>query len=166
LLIEWKKLEINIASMDDKYNNVFTEIEICASPEEVWNVLTDWHKLKEWSSSFIGISVNKPVKGERFVSYFKNPLTGNPIELEHVCTDYEEGKKFGWSGDIIGKITDHHVYSVERTQSGITLFKQEDGFHGPHSKFFNFLAKYKMTAMYQKFNKELKKRVELLYPKD
>jgi len=152
--------------MENVNNTVFTEIEIDATPEQVWSVLTDWNKLKEWSSTFIGISVSKPVKGERIVSYFKNPVTGKTIELEHVCTDYEEGKKFGWSGDIIGTIKDHHVYSLEPTQNGTTLFKQEDGLHGPHSKFFNFLAEHKMTALYKRFNKELKMRVESLYPKD
>lgn len=152
--------------MENKANHVFTQIEIQATPKQVWNVLTDWNKLKEWSSSFIGISVNKPVKGERFVSYFKNSLTGGNIELEHICTEFEELVKFGWSGDIIGKVTDHHVYSLEPTQSGTTIFRQEDGLHGPHSKFFNLLAKHKMTAMYKKFNKELKIRVESLYPKD
>lgn len=152
--------------MENKNNTVFTEIEINATPEQVWSVLTDWDNLKEWSSTFVGISVSKPIKGERFISYFKNPFTGGNIELEHICTDYEVGKKFGWSGDIIGKTTDHHIYSLEQTKRGTTLFKQEDGLHGPNSKFFNFLAKYKMTALYKKFNKELKVRVESLYPKD
>jgi uncharacterized protein YndB with AHSA1/START domain len=92
--------------MENEKNHVFTEIEINATPEQVWNVLTDWNRLKEWSSSFIGISVDKLSKGEKFVSYFKNPLTGGVVELEHICSDYEEGIKFGWSGDIIGKIKD------------------------------------------------------------
>ena len=152
--------------MENENNIVSTEIEIDATPEQVWKVLTDWNKLKEWSSSFIGISTDKMEKGEPFISYFKNPISGKPIELEHVCTDYEEGKKFGWSGDIIGQNKDHHVYSLEPTQSGTTIFRQEDGLHGPHSKFFNLLAKHKMTAMYKRFNKELKMRVEYLYPKD
>jgi len=144
---------------------VFTEIEINASPEEVWSVLTDWDKLKEWSSSFIGISTARMIKGERFVSYFKNPLTGGILEYEHVCSEYEEGRKFGWSGDIIGKIQDHHIYSIEPTQSGTSLFKQEDGLHGHHSRLMNFLAKHHMLALYKKFNEELKERVEFLYPK-
>ncbi|MFN0049848.1 MAG: SRPBCC domain-containing protein [Cytophagales bacterium] len=151
--------------MEDNKNNVFTEIEINASPEKVWSVLTDWKKLKEWSSSFVGISTDQMIKGERFVSYFKNPLTGGAIELEHVCTDYEEGRKFGWSGDIIGKVTDLHIYSVEPTLKGTTLFKQEDGLHGPHSKLLNFLAEHHMMSMYKKFNLELKVRVELLHPR-
>lgn len=151
--------------MENEHNTVFTQIEINATPEQVWSVLTDWDKLEEWSSSFIGISTDKMVLGEVFISYFKNPITGKAIELKHVCTDYEEGRKFGWSGDIIGKVTDHHVYSLEPTKIGTTLFKQEDGLHGPNSKFLNFLAEHKMTALYNKFNNELKNRVETLYPK-
>jgi hypothetical protein len=149
--------------MQNGKNNVFTEIEINASPEEVWSVLTDWDKLKEWSSSFIGISTDRMVKGEVFISYFKNPLTGGTIELKHLCTDYEEGIKFGWSGNIIGKIQDHHIYSVEPTPNGTTIFRQEDGLHGSHSHFMNFLAEHHMSAMYKKFNQELKERVETIY---
>lgn len=128
-------------------------------------MLTDWNKLKEWSLSFIGISTDEMVKGETFISCFKNPVTGKALELEHVCTDYEEGKKFGWSGDIIRKIKDYHVYSLEPTQNGTTIFKQEDGFHGLYSKLFNFLAAHKMNAMYNSFNEELKIWVVSLYPK-
>ena len=144
---------------------VFTEIEINASPQEVWMVLTDWDKLKEWSSSFIGISTKQLIKGEKFISYFKNPLTGGIIEYEHICSDYYEGRKFGWSGDIIGKIQDHHIYSIESTENGTTLFKQEDGLHGTHIKIMNFLVEHHMIKMYKKFNIELKQRVELIYPR-
>lgn len=152
--------------MQNEKNTVFTEIEINASPEQVWSVLTDWDKLKNWSSSFVGISSDKMVKGEVFISYFKNPLTGGVVGLEHVCTDYEEGIKFGWSGDIIGSTQDHHIYSVEPTQNGTTLFKQEDGLHGPHSKLLNFMAEHHMMSLYKKFNQELKERVESLYPRN
>lgn len=152
--------------MEDKKNHVFTSIEINASPAEVWSVLTDWDQLKVWSSSFIGISTEKMTKGEKFISYFRNPLTGGVMELEHVCSDYEEGSMFGWSGDIIAKAQDHHIYSVEPTQNGTTLFKQEDGLHGPHSRLLNFLAEHQMIAMYKKFNQELKERVEALFPKN
>jgi hypothetical protein len=87
------------------------------------------------------------------------------MEFEHVCSDYEEGRKFGWSGDIIGKAQDHHIYSIEPTQNDTTIFRQEDGLHGPQSRFLNFLAAHQMTSMYKKFNQELKERVEALYPR-
>jgi len=152
--------------MENKRNNVFTEIEINATPEQVWDVLTDWDKLKEWSSSFIGISKDQMILGEEFVSFFKNPLGGRPFELKHICTDYEEGRKFGWSGTIVGKVHDHHIYSIAPLKNGRTIFRQEDGLHGKHSKFLNWLAEHKMIPKYKKFNQELKERVETLFPKD
>ena len=152
--------------MENKKNTVFTEIEINATPEEVWNVLTDWKKLNEWSSSFVGISVDKLVIGESFKVYFKNPINGEVLEFERVCTEYEEGKKFGWSGELTSHgFTDNHIYTLEPTESGSTLFKQEDGIHGRHSKLVNFLTKGHMKSMYEKFDKQLKNRVESIYPK-
>ena len=38
--------------MENKVNNVFTQIEINATPVQVWNVLTDWNNLKEWLRIF------------------------------------------------------------------------------------------------------------------
>ncbi len=146
--------------MEDATNRVFTEIEIRASADEVWRVLTDWKKLKEWSSSFVGISTERLVKGEKFIAYFRNPLTGKNIEFERICYVYEEGKRFGWSGSIIGNTYDNHIFTIAAIDENLTVFKQEDGLHGKHSKLMNFLAEHHMKAMYQKFNKELKERVE------
>lgn len=152
--------------MEKKSRKVSTQIEIFATPDQVWSVLTDWEKLKEWSSTFIGISTDQMTKDVFFISYFKNPMGGKPIELSHVCTDFEEGKKFGWSGKIVGQIKDHHTYAVEPLAQGTTLFKQEDGLQGPYSKLAHFFARPIMLALYRKFNKELKERVEHLYPKE
>lgn len=149
--------------MEDHTNSVFTEIEIKARPEEVWSVLTDWKKLDEWSSSFVGISVDKMVVGERFMVYFKNPLNGKIIELERQCTAYEEFKKFSWSGEFVSGVTDNHEHIVVATANGTTLFKNEDGIHGRHSKLLNLLGKVHMKSMYEKFNIQLKERVESMY---
>lgn len=150
--------------METPKNTVFTAIEINATTEEVWSVLTDWKKLKEWSSSFVGISVDQLVKGESFKVYFKNPLNGEVLEFERVCTEYEEGKKFGWSGELTSHgFIDNHIYTLEPTESGATLFKQEDGIHGKHSKLVNLLSKKHMKSMHEKFNTQLKERVESIY---
>ncbi len=146
--------------MEDKSNTVCTEIEINVTPEQVWGVLTDWKKLKEWSSSFVGISVDEMRKGERFMVYFKNPLTGKNIEFERMCTAYEEGTMFSWSGEFASGVTDNHIYTLEATGRDTTLFKQEDGIHGKHSKLLNLLGKQHMQSMYKKFDRQLKERVE------
>ncbi|MFK8054779.1 MAG: SRPBCC family protein [Saprospiraceae bacterium] len=142
--------------MNDKTNSIFTEIEINASSEQVWNVLTDWSKLSDWSSSFQGISTDGLVKGERSTSYFKNPITGGVLEFEHEVTDYEKGVKFGWYGVIAGNVKDHHIYSIEATATGNTIFRQEDGFHSKnsHSSIMKFMLKHNISSAYKKFNTE------------
>lgn len=151
--------------MENEKNHVFTEIEINATPQEVWNVLTDWKKLKEWSSSFVGISVDKMVVGEHFMVYFKNPLNGKIIEFERKRTAYEAYKKFGWSGEFTSGVIDNHFYILESTANGTTLFKQEDGIHGRHGKLLSLLGKKHMKSMYAKFDRELKVRVESMHEK-
>ncbi len=155
--------------MIDNTNKVFTEIEINATPEQVWGVLTDWKKLPEWSSALQGISTETMKKGDVSKAYFKNPITGKNLEFEHEIVDYEEGVKFGWSGKVVGDVNDHHIYSVEGTEHGTTMFRQEDGMHSDknsHSSFMNFMMKHSLVSAYKKFNKELKNRVESLYPRD
>lgn len=151
--------------MEDNSSTVFTEIEINATPEQVWSVLTDWKKLSEWSSSFVGISADEMRKGERFMVYFKNPLTGKSIEFERICTAYVECRMFSWSGEFTSGVTDNHIYMLEPTENGTTIFKQEDGIHGKHSKLLNLLGKQHMQSMYKKFDRELKVRVELIHKK-
>ena len=66
--------------MSELESHVFTEIEIDATADQVWAVLTDFEKLPEWSSSFQG--VNKPMAlGEMSTAFFKNPITGGMMEL-------------------------------------------------------------------------------------
>ena len=150
--------------MQDPANSVFTEILIEAPCPVVWDVLTDWPRLKEWSSSFVGISVDQLVQGTVFVAHFKHPLNREPLQFERMCTEYVEGRLFSWSGSLkLGALTDRHVFDVVDMGRNLTLFKQEDGIHGAHSGFMNLLARPHMEAMYHTFNKELKTRVELLY---
>jgi len=156
-----ENIRVNI--MEDNINTVFTQIEINATPEEVWSVLTDWKKLKEWSSSFVGISIDKMVQGERFLVYFKNPLNGKDIEFERMCTAYKEGSMFSWSGEFTAGVTDNHIHTLELTANGTTIFKQEDGIHGKHSKLLNLLGKNHIKSMYEKFDRQLKQRVESIY---
>jgi len=57
--------------MIDDTNTVFIEIEINATCEQVWSVLTDWKKLPEWSSSLQGVSPEIIKKGEMSTAYLK-----------------------------------------------------------------------------------------------
>jgi len=87
------------------------------------------------------------------------------MEFEHEIIAYEEGKKFGWSGNALLGLKDHHIYSVEPLPNGRTLFKQEDGLNGGGiTGFLGKIAELGIESSFKKFNEELKARVESLYP--
>ena len=144
----------------DTRNKVFTEISINATPKQVWHVLTDWNKLKEWSTSFIGVVDGKMALGEVSTALFINPMNKKEQKFTHTITEFEEEKIFGWSGPVGFGAKDHHIYSLESTPNGNTIFRQEDGFHGGMAFIINPIMKRKLTKAYDEFNQQLKYRVE------
>jgi hypothetical protein len=150
--------------MRELESHIFTEIKIDATADQVWAVLTDLEKLPEWSSSFQG--VNKPMAlGEVSTAYFKNPITGSMMEFTHKVIVYEEGRAFGWSGDMMLGRQDHHIFRITELPDGCAIFKQEDGLNGKKRNFLIRLIEAQIAKMYDKFNRELKERVESLYPR-
>ena len=130
--------------MSELESHVFTEIEIDATADQVWAVLTDFEKLPEWSSSFQG--VNKPMAlGEVSTAYFKNPITGGMMEFTHEVIVYEEGRAFGWSGDAMLGRQDHHIFSDRRAarwagkiQTRRRFERKEKQFSDPHGRGANW----------------------------
>ena len=149
---------INYLKMEKK---VETQIEINATPEQVWAVLTDFEKMPEWSSSFQGIKGDFK-EGGKATSYFKKPVGKGNMEFEHTLIDFEEGVSFGWSDPFAMGMKDHHVYRLEELPNGNTLFIQTDGVQGGATFLMGRLVAHNMKSMYNKFNKELKDRVEFL----
>ena len=110
-------------------SHVFTEIEIDATADQVWALLTDFEKLPEWSSSFQG--VNKPMAlGEVSTAYFKNPVTGRMMPFTDEVIVYEEGPAFDWFGDAMLGRQDHHIFWIEELPDESALYKQQNGLKG------------------------------------
>jgi len=143
--------------------HVFTEIEINASRDRVWSVLTDFDKMPEWSSSFQGIE-GEFKEGGKAKSYFKAPIGEKNMEFEHTIIEFEEEVSFGWSDPLTMGMKDHHIYKLEELPNGNTRFIQIDGVEGGATHFLGKLVTNSMKSMYLKFNQELKERVEKLYP--
>ena len=113
---------------------VFTQIEINAPREKVWEVLTDFEKMPEWSSSFQGIK-GEFKEGGKATSYFKSSFGRKDMEFHHTIIEFEEGVSFGWSDPLTMGMKDHHVYKLEDMPNGNTLFIQTDGVEGGHTRF-------------------------------
>ena len=85
------------------------------------------------------------------------------MEFTHKVIVYEEGRAFGWSGDVMSGRQDHHIFRITELPDGRAIFKQEDGLNGKKRSFLIRLIEAQIAKMYDKFNRELKERVESLY---
>ncbi len=57
----------------------------------------------------------------------------------------------------------HHIFRIEELPDGRAKFKQEDGLNGKKSNFLIRMVEVQIGKAYEKFNRELKARVESLY---
>ena len=155
----------NSLSIFSPYRAIYhAEIIIDAPVEKVWEVVTDFDKYNEWSSTYQnligdkenGNTVSLVVKGaERNLEF--------PMSLRWV-----EGQRFGWGGG--NHSYDNHMFMVIPYGNNQTLFIQTDDLTNTDKSKTNFteentLAFLKMVAEnnFVAFNKELKEQVEKHY---
>ncbi|MGX9356680.1 SRPBCC family protein [Roseobacteraceae bacterium S113] len=152
----------SITQLSDTHATVDTSVLINATPEEVWETLTDFDAMASWSSGTLqGMTGDIEDGGSVTVTFiFGTTEDGAPnvIEIPHTLI-FEDGSILGWSDPFpedIGGGHDNHLYRVGACGDQ-TLFIQSDEFVGnPYAA--NFVAQ--LLPMYQTFNAELKAKVE------
>ena len=106
---------------------VYTELKIDAPPEKVWQVLTDFERIKEWSPALQGLRGEFKDGAKVECDYF---WSGKVNKLKHTLI-VEDGVMFGWSDPVIPMTKDHHIYKVTPIDDGqSTLFTQTDKITG------------------------------------
>ncbi len=152
----------NTTSRSDDHAGVYTSIVINATLEQVWEVLTDFSTMPSWSSSFQGLQGDTSDGGQANALFL---MEGNPIPFPHRLI-WEEGKRFGWSDEILFApgVVDYHLYAVEPCGDQ-TLFIQTDDFTGTNQMFPPQALATILLDTYQAFNRELKTEVERRYTK-
>ena len=136
----------------------YTDIVIEATPEQVWEVLTDFDAMPTWSSSLQRIDGELSDGASVVVTFIIFEMT---FELDHTLI-YVDGERYGWADPVLGfdGVTDHHLYIVGETDGTHTLFIQEDTYTGT-SEAATAQDLAEMTApVYSTFNRELEAEVE------
>ena len=141
----------------EKEANIKASIRIDARPEEVWKALTNFENLKNWSSSFQGLTGNFDKNGEVEIS-FKTPFGQSTMQKK--LFQFEEGKSFGWTGVFMLGMSDYHIHTLTETSDGRTEFTQTDGLQGGASFLLGKLFEKQMQKGYEVFNQELKTFIE------
>ncbi|GAA5225445.1 SRPBCC domain-containing protein [Membranihabitans marinus] len=138
--------------------NLRTSIVIDAQPEQVWEVLTNFNTLKDWSSSFIGLKGDFKKDGQIEV-VFKSPFGGS-MNLKKQLIVFDPGRSFGWTGVFMLGMKDYHTYKIKPAANGKTELIQEDGLNGGASFLLGSILEKTMKKDYEKFNLELKTYIE------
>lgn len=132
-----------------------TEIDIDATRDEVWAVLTDFASYGEWSSfssvvgtARVGGRLRMRMPGFRFTSTVATARPGE--ELRWVAKIVREGVFFG-----------QHSFRLDDGDAGTTRVTNTEEFSGALARPFEGLfARRDRTDGYEAFNRALKQRVE------
>lgn len=138
--------------------SVYTETIINAPIDKVWEELTNFEEMPNWSKSLQKIEGDFSKNGQTEVHFMDNK--GKVGVYKHQLIHFEQGKLFGWSDPFFLGITDNHKYQLEKISENKTKLIQSDEANGFATMFMgNFIMKFFLKA-YIEFNETLKARIE------
>ena len=141
------------------HHELHTEIDIDATPEVVWQVLTDLDRYAEWNP-FITSSAGIARVGERLVNRMEPP-GGRPITFKPKVTVVEEGQIFEWLGrlGVPGLFDGRHRFELEASGAG-TRLTQSESFDGLLVRFMRSSLDNNTKAGFDAMNVAVKARAE------
>lgn len=107
-----------------------TEITIHASPDKVWQILTDFDKYPEWNPFIKSLKGNAtPI--EKFTVVLQPP-GGKAMTFNPRCLVREKNKEFRWLGSVFvrGIFDGEHIFELHDNGNGTTRFVQRELFSG------------------------------------
>lgn len=140
-------------------HDLHTEIEIEATPEAVWAVLTDLAAYPDWNP-FITSSTGDVVKGAKLVNRLEPP-GGRAMTFKPTVTAAERPRVFEWLGrlGVPGVFDGRHRFELVPTDDGTRLIHTEH-FSGVLVPFMKRSLDTHTRAGFEAMNTALKERVE------
>ncbi len=137
-----------------------SEIEINASPERVWKVLTDFEEHPSWNP-FIKELRGKTIEGER-LRVFIQPQGGKGMVFKPTVLKSEENRELRWLGRLLlpGLFDGEHYFRIEDIGNDRVRFIQGENFSGILVRLFANSLDDGTLKGFQQMNEALKQRAE------
>lgn len=138
---------------------IVTEIEFKATPESVWNVLTDFENYPKWNP-FIKSITGEKKEGERIVIDIMPP-NRNRMTFSPVLLTVNANKELRWLGSLgfKGIFDGEHYFRILEQENGFIKFEHGEIYSGILVGFMQKLLKDTKLG-FEQMNKALKKECE------
>ncbi|MCF7805399.1 MAG: SRPBCC domain-containing protein [Candidatus Marinimicrobia bacterium] len=139
---------------------LYTEIEINATPEEVWDILMDFSNYPEWNPFVTSINGEQAVGGKLTVELTQPD--SKPMTMKPTVRNIEQNREFRWLGHLgIPRIFDgEHIFELEQLDENRVRFVQREKFRGILVPFLKKMLETRTNEGFQLMNQALKKRAE------
>ena len=136
-----------------------TQIEIDATPERVWHVLTDFDAYSQWNP-FMTRASGTPVRGERLMIRMQ-PEGGRAVTFRPTVREAVPQRRLRWLGRLLvpGIFDGEHSFTIEPLDGGVRLVQQED-FRGVLVPLFARSLDRRTLPAFERMNEALKQRAE------
>ena len=133
-------------------------IEIQATPQQVWAVLTDTAAYPDWNP-FI-ISSSGKIQAGATLTNVMHDATGNTTFTPTVLVA-EPGHELRWVGRFPpgGIFTGEHTFTITQVRPGVVLFTQREDFTGVAVPFYEHWLHADTLPMFKAMNAALAHRV-------
>ncbi|WP_340105749.1 SRPBCC domain-containing protein [Rhodohalobacter sp. 8-1] len=140
--------------------SLYTEIEIDASADIVWEILTDFDSYPDWNP-FIRSFDGHPKPGHQF-SVTIQPTGKKPMSFKPVCLSLIPESEFRWLGHLFisGLFDGEHIFELKELSDTRTLLIQRENFQGLLVPLLWRQLNTSTRSGFEQMNQELKKRAE------
>jgi len=137
-----------------------TEIEIEATPERVWQVLTDFAAFPEWNP-FVTRAEGTVRRGERLTIRMQ-PDGGRAMTFRPTVLEAEPNRHLRWVGRVVvPRVFDgEHSFTIERVGEGEVRLIQQEEFRGILVPLMAKSLDRNTLPAFEKMNHALKRRAE------
>lgn len=138
-----------------------TEIEVAASPERIWDILTDFGSFPQWNPFILTVD-GELTAGTRLEVRIQPP-GGMAMTFKPTVITVEPNLELRWLGHLMtpGLFDGEHYFLIEDAGEGRSRLVQGEKFSGALVSLMGLIGLYgKTVAGFQEMNQALKARAE------